>query len=148
MMTEIPNKSRKIIRITCEYDWNDSTKVNREMIRLQLYMYIVNKVIKNKNVAIESLPCYSEHEINYEIKLYEDDLTPDYMALYKISEQAFIDDILVNCIEEKMTLFRKIKLNLWYMYVTTHGMVYVFILITIVILLIFGLRLNYLCNCG
>lgn len=147
-MTNVSDKHSKIICIACDYDWGEGVTVNREMIRLQLYMYIVNKVIKNKNVAIESLPCYSEHEINYEIKLYEDDLTPDYMALYKISEQAFIDDILVNCIEEKMTLFRKIKLNLWYMYVTTHGMVYVFILITIVILLIFGLRLNYLCNCG
>lgn len=148
MMTEIPNKSRKIIRITCEYDWNDGTKVNREMIRLQFYMYIVNKVIKNKTVAIEGLPCYSEHEINYEIKLYEDDLTPDYMALYKISEQAFVDDILVNVIEEKTTLFKEIKLNLWYMYVTTHGMIYVFIFIAICILCIFALRLNYLCNCG
>lgn len=148
MMTEIPNKSRKIIRITCEYDWNDGTKVNREMVRLQFYMYIVNKVIKSKNVTIESLPCYSEHEINYEIKLYEDDLTADYMTLYKISEQAFVDDILVNVIEEKTTLFKEIKLNLWYMYVTTHGMIYVFIFIAIVIVLIFGLRLNYLCNCG
>lgn len=146
-MTNVSDKHSKIICMICDY-WSEDVTVNQEMVRLQLYMYIVNKVIKSKNVTIERLPSFSEYEAHYKIKLYEDDLTPDYSILYRINEQAFINDILVNCIEEKMTLFKKIKLNLWYMYVTTHGMIYVFILIAIVILLIFGLRLNYLCNCG
>lgn len=147
-MTNVSDKHSKIICIACDYDWGEGVTVNQERVRLQLYMYIVNKVIKSKNVMIESLPSFSEREAHYEIKLYEDDLTPDYSTLYRINEQAFTNDILVNCIEEKMTLLKKIKLNLWYMYITTHGMIYVFILIAIVIVLIFGLRLNYLCNCG
>ena len=147
-MTNVSDKHNKIICIACDYDWGEDVTVNQEMVRLQLYMYIVNKVIKSKNVTIESLPSFSEREAHYEIKLYEDDLTPDYSTLYRINEQAFTNDILVNCIEEKMTVLKKIKLNLWYMYITTRGMIYVFILIAIVIVLIFGLRLNYLCNCG
>lgn len=147
-MINVSDKHSKIICMTCNYNWGEGVTVNQEMVRLQLYMYIVNKVIKSKDVRIESLPSFSEHEVHYEIKLYEDDLTPDYNTLYRIDERAFTNDILVNCIEEKMTLFKKIKLNLWYMYITTHGMIYVFILIAIVIVLIFGLRLNYLCNCG
>ena len=147
-MTNASDKHSKIICMTCNYASEDGLAVNKEMIRLKLYMYIVNKVIKSKNVRIESLHSFFENEVHYEIKLYEDDLTPDYNTLYRIDERAFTNDILVNCIEEKMTLLKKIKLNLWYMYVTTHGMIYVFILIAIVILLIFGLRLNYLCDCG
>lgn len=147
-MTNVSDKHSKIICMICDYASEDGVAVNKEMIRLKLYMYIVNKVIKSKNVRIESLHSFFENEAHYEIKLYEDDLTPDYNTLYRINERAFTNDILVNCIEEKMTLLKKIKLNLWYMYITTHGMIYVFILIAIVILLIFGLRLNYLCNCG
>ena len=45
-MTDVSDKHSKILCITCDYNWGEDVTVNQERVRLQLYMYIVNKVIK------------------------------------------------------------------------------------------------------